>query len=299
MCLSSYWEEENLFSPSSYSPVCGQSTYLEPAGQKASHIFIPHTCQPVEEGDSNKRTWREVEGGQISNSKPGLLDFFFSQGKIQDVKEGPTFINLLITHKIHIAPGCFGPKMSNSHSLDLLDCIKEDLKHETVSVLTVCLGGNMCQGMLYLSSDRQGGPGRQAAGHTISFVPSQIPRIKIKSLHIPAQQQWRTCLPFSLSEKLYLALGFCIWCECFTCLLSPYLVSGTFRQECSLYLYQGALDNQLLYLLWIHTYTRVFWWDFLAAFVKNYKFPMSDWLFFVQTDIVTCPQWHCSALQWT
>lgn len=74
MCVSSYWEEENLLSPSSYSPVWGQSCYLEPAGQKALHIFIPHTCQPVQEGDSNKR----MGGGrQISNSKPGPLDVLF------------------------------------------------------------------------------------------------------------------------------------------------------------------------------------------------------------------------------
>lgn len=45
-----------------------------------------------------------------------------------------------------------------------------------------------------------GGSGRQAAGHTISFAPSQIPRIKIKSLRIPAQPQWGK---LSLSENSY------------------------------------------------------------------------------------------------
>lgn len=77
MCLSSYWEEENLLSQSSYSAVGGPSSYLEPARTKGlSHFHSAH--MPVSPGGGQQLENRgELEGRQISNSKLGLLSVFF------------------------------------------------------------------------------------------------------------------------------------------------------------------------------------------------------------------------------
>ncbi len=127
---------------------------------------------------------------------------------------------------------------------------------QCVWALTVCLGANV------QSSGRWG---VWAAGQQVtqSALVPQIPRIMIKILHIPEQQQCRKSLPFPFYETVQ-TLGFWILHHalCFACRLSLYLVSGTFKQECNLLVHQGALDHQLLRLLQINTQMFVFKWDF-------------------------------------
>lgn len=138
MCLSSYWEEDNLLFPHTPNSLSESraATWTLRDKKPCTFLFCTHACQ------SRRRTATREQGGgkrsQISNFKPGLLDLFifFHTRQFIRCKGGSTcpFINLV--HKKNLIKYCttLRPTMGHTDVMDYCDGV--------VWIKTVNMSGN-------------------------------------------------------------------------------------------------------------------------------------------------------------
>lgn len=205
----------------------------------------------------------EVRGRQISNSKPGLLDFFFPHN-VNNIsckrKARMSFHKSTGNKKITYYTGNLQWATLISGGL-IWWRQNEQCKH-------VWAVQRLVEGL-----------GHQSAGHTISLGPSQIPRIKIKSLHIPERQRWRKCFyHFALSENLCLDFAFGTGVLCiFWYIQTIMCVTAVSYSTCK----------------WIHRlcFNEILPLYFYFFFILHDKFSVSVWLWFQRDALSDTLQW--------
>lgn len=237
--------------PRSNSPVWRHSSYSEPAGQKARHIFILPTCLPVQEGDSNRRTGKgRLKGSRLVTPNqacwislpPSILARCFFSCKVSGHKSGDSASK----------NGKFSRRVLHGRRMALIR--KEwAVKHESETLIEVL--------------------SHQSAGHTISHCASQIPGIRIKSLYILAQQRVNELFSIFFSRTAHLAAFFHTFiCHC------P--VSVEFTAQVT------RLVNKFICVC-----IGIFMWCILNSILDSCLIFIYIYISFVQTEAVRCTQW--------